>query len=136
MTRTPRRISRTLPKLIYSRIGGNQRDTDRAKAQKKLATLNKGKAKESATSLQKVCLYSSQSTSIRSHEFLQRKEAYVSSTPITLVIMIICNYQRCRCLKSQAEGLLPHLLSAVHRSTMMQKKEEEKTAGGAAGGSK
>lgn len=41
-------------------VGGNQRDTDRAKAAKKQAALNKSKAKESNTSLAK------------------RKEAYVS----------------------------------------------------------
>lgn len=42
-------------------LGGNQRETDRAKAAKKQAALNKSKAKESNTSLAK------------------RKEAYVSS---------------------------------------------------------
>ncbi|KAG2050165.1 hypothetical protein BDR06DRAFT_1011486 [Suillus hirtellus] len=34
-------------------VGGNQRDTDRAKAAKKQAALNKSKAKESNTSLAK-----------------------------------------------------------------------------------
>jgi len=41
-------------------VGGNQRETDRAKAAKKQAALNKSKTKESNTSLAK------------------RKEAYVS----------------------------------------------------------
>ena len=50
-------------------VGGNQRDADRAKAQKKAAALGKNKPKESATSLAKVCYITPDTTSLLSSSF-------------------------------------------------------------------
>lgn len=95
-------------------VGGNQRETDRAKAAKKQAALNKSKAKESNTSLAK------------------RKEAYVSLF-ISFNGDLTYSFQRRRDSESEAEGMIfssyfyPHIVwltLPVRRNEMKRRQQK------------